>query len=135
MKTLRRRLNERGAKEYTNNECRDPQLRDIMVAFLFYKRLATDQEIRVKLEDTGMPTQLRLPGRIRIKMGCRRRREIGQARFQDSEILRIIQEHLAEGVITDFGLTHLYTHFWRNKITISKHDLMYGMRLVDLEGV
>jgi hypothetical protein len=82
-----------------------------MIAFLFYKRLATDQEIRVNLEDIGMPTQLRLLQRIRIKLGCRRRREIRQARFQDSEILRIIQEHLADGVIADFGLTHLCTYF------------------------
>ncbi|KAF6229831.1 hypothetical protein HO173_011205 [Letharia columbiana] len=68
-------------------------------------------------------------------MGLRRKRPLKDARSHDEEIIRIITEHLDQGVIGGWGLTHLYAYFRRNGVFISRNDIMYTLRLVDPEGV
>ncbi|KAF6238719.1 hypothetical protein HO173_003225 [Letharia columbiana] len=115
--------------------CRDEKLRDSLIMFLFLKQNANEEEILVHLEFQDLAVTPRKLRRLRIDMGLRRRRKLKDARFQDEEIIRIMKEHLSEGVIGDWGLTHLYAYFRRNNIIISRDDIMYGLRVVDPAGV
>ncbi|KAF6238641.1 hypothetical protein HO173_003147 [Letharia columbiana] len=122
-------------RRYDAPPCRDEKLRNSLIMFLFLKQNANDEEILVDLESRDLAVTPRKLRRLRIDMGLRRRRKLKDARFQDEEIIRIMKEHLNEGVIGDWGLTHLYAYFRRNSIIISRDDIMYGLRVVDPAGV
>ena len=132
---LRKNLLVWSKTRYNRPECRDENLRKSLIAVLFFEQNLDDEEILVVLKTENLTTAPGKLQRLRLEKGMRRQRSRKNARSQDEEILRVIQEHLDKGVIGGYGLNHLYTYFRRNGIIISRDDLIYGMRIVDPEGV
>ena len=134
---LEKHLRSWGKKRNTTlpDEDEKASYRDTLIACLVLKQNANDEEVLVVLDSEDLAVTSRKLRQLRIQMGLRRRRSQLNACFQDEEIIRIIGQHVKEGVIMDYGLGHCQTYFRRHGHMISRDDIMYALRLVDPTGV
>ena len=103
--------------------------------FLFFKENANDKKILIKLKSRDLTTISKKFRRLRLKMKLRNKYATYNVIEQDKKIIHIIKKHLNQNVINKLSLTNLKTYFHRNEIIISKHDMMYVLRIVNFVNV
>lgn len=127
-RTLRRRLKEWDCKKQTRVEYTFELISRFLI--LFYQMVLDDSTIAFILGVEGMSISQSNVGRLRRKLGIRRRVRAGDYDIGWEELIAIVEREYHEGMLRNYGRNFLYAHFRRSQYLVTRYASFFIIRII-----